>query len=158
MSEERNRLIDVTLDEDLLASASVNAEHERRVALFDLKEANAFHVVGEDRGPYVLHLANADGRLALEVRDGVGVRVRVHQMSLSPLRKIMKDYALICDSYNNAIRTAPPSQIEAIDMGRRALHNDAGEVLVKALEERFTIDLETGRRLFTLICALHVRG
>lgn len=158
MSADKNRLIDVILDEDSLASASANAEHERRVALFDLKEANVFAIVGEDRGPYVLTLANVDGRLALDVADANGARVKLHQMSLSPLRKIMKDYAMICDSYNDAIRHAPPSQIEAIDMGRRALHNDAGEVLMKALEERFTIDLETGRRLFTLICALHVRG
>ncbi len=158
MSEEKNRLTDVTLDEDSLASATANAEHERRVALFDLKEANSFAVVGEDRGPYTLHLALIEGRLALDVLDGQGERVWLHQMSLSALRKVMKDYALICDSYNNAIRTAPPSQIEAIDMGRRGLHNDAGEMLVKTLEERFIIDLETGRRLFTLICALHVRS
>jgi uncharacterized protein (UPF0262 family) len=158
MSEDKNRLIEVTLDEETLAPVSPNAEHERRVALFDLKEANSFAVVGEDRGPYALGLANVDGRLALDVLDAAGARVRMHQMSLTPLRKIMKDYAFICESYNNAIRTAPPSQIEAIDMGRRAMHNDAGEVLMKALEQRFVIDLETGRRLFTLICALHVRG
>lgn len=158
MSEEKNRLSDIVIDEDSLAPASANAEHERRVALFDLKEANSFAVVGEDRGPYVLQLANIDGRLALDVLDAEGARVRLHQMSLTALRKVIKDYAMICESYNNAIRNAAPSQIEAIDMGRRGLHNDAGEMLIKSLEDRFTLDLETGRRLFTLICALHVRG
>jgi uncharacterized protein (UPF0262 family) len=155
VSEERNRLVDVTLDEDSLAPASANAEHERRVALFDLKEANSFAVAGEDRGPYRLHLGMIEGRLAFTVSTAEGDAARQHQ---TPLRKIVKDYALICESYNNAIRNAPPSQIEAIDMGRRAMHNEAGEVLMKALEERFVMDLETARRLFTLICALHVRS
>jgi len=155
---ERDRLLDVTLEESSLAPASANAEQERRIALFDLKEANTFSVTGEDRGPYLLKLAFADGRLAFDVGDMAGTPVRRHHMSLSPLRKLMKDYALICESYHAAIRDAPPSQIEAIDMGRRGLHNDAAEILKKALEAHFAIDGETARRLFTLICALHVRG
>jgi uncharacterized protein (UPF0262 family) len=158
MSAESNRLIDVTLDESSLPPASSNAEQERRIALFDLKEANSFEVVGEVRGPYVLALALADGRLALDVTDEQGAAVRSHHMALSHLRKIIKDYQIICDSYHDAIRVAPPQQIEAIDMGRRALHNDAAEVLKKALEEKFAVDLETARRLFTLVYALHVRG
>lgn len=155
---ERNRLIDITLDEASLPPAGSNAEHERRIALFDLKEANSFTVVAEDRGPYVLALALADGRLVLDVSDGAGQRVRVHHMALSPLRKLIKDYAIICESYHAAIRDAPPQQIEAIDMGRRSLHNDAGETLVKALQDKFALDLDTGRRLFTLIYAMHQRG
>ena len=99
-----------------------------------------------------------DGRLAFDVVDEAGARVRQHHMSLSPLRKLIKDYALICESYYAAIRDAPPSQIEAIDMGRRGLHNEGGEILKKALEAHFVIDNETARRLFTLICALTVRG
>jgi uncharacterized protein (UPF0262 family) len=158
MSKERNRLADVLLDEASLAPATPNAEHERRIALFDLKESNSFIVQGEDRGPYVLTLAMAEGRLALDVANEAGERVVLHYMAMSTLRKMIKDYALICESYHNAIRNASPSQIEAIDMGRRGLHNEAGEVLQSALEERFAIDLETARRLFTLVCALSVRS
>ena len=156
MSEDR--LIDVRLDEASLAPASPNAEHERRIALFDLKEANSFAVVGHSRGPYVLTLALAEGRLALDVADEKGERVCLHQVALSGLRKLMKDYALICDSYHDAIRTASPSRIEAIDMGRRGLHNEAAEVLQMALADRFAVDTETARRLFTLVCALYVRS
>ncbi len=155
---EKNRLIDVTLDDASLAPASANVEHERRIALFDLKEANLFAVADEDRGPYTLVLASAEGRLAFDVSDAAGERVCLYHMPLSPLRKMIKDYAFICESYHSAIRSAAPSQIEAIDMGRRGLHNEAAEVLMDTLRERITIDLETARRLFTLICALHVRG
>ncbi|MGE0740868.1 MAG: UPF0262 family protein [Hyphomonadaceae bacterium] len=158
MSEERNRLADVALDEASLAPASPNAEHERRIALFDLKESNSFSVAGEDRGPYSLLLAMTEGRLAFDVADSAGERVCLHHMPMSGLRKIIKDYAMICESYHAAIRNASPSQIEAIDMGRRGLHNEAAEVMVDALADRFTVDLETARRLFTLVCALHVRG
>jgi uncharacterized protein (UPF0262 family) len=155
---ERNRLIDVTLDEGSLAPASTNAEHERRIALFDLKEANSFGVNGEDRGPYQLAIAHIEGRLAFDVLNEAGERVVLHYMAMSVMRKLVKDYVLICDSYHNAIRTASPSQIEAIDMGRRGLHNEAAEVLQDALRDRFAIDLETARRLFTLVCALQTRG
>lgn len=155
---ERNRLAEVSLDEVSLAPASPNAEHERRIAIFDLKESNSFAVVGEDRGPYVLALGMAEGRLVLEVSDTDGERVITHQAALGALRKLVKDYALICESYNAAIRDAPPSRIEALDMGRRGLHNEAAEVLQEALASHFTVDNETARRLFTLVCALHVRG
>ncbi|HRE42624.1 MAG TPA: UPF0262 family protein [Terricaulis sp.] len=155
---DKNRLIDVALEEGSLAPASPNAEHERRIALFDLKESNSFAIVGADQGPYLLSLAIHDGRLAFDVSDEAGARVCLHHMPLSPVRKIVKDYAFLCESYHTAIRSAAPSQIEAIDMGRRGLHNEAAEVLQDTLRERFTIDLETARRLFTLICALHVRA
>jgi uncharacterized protein (UPF0262 family) len=158
VSEERNRLVDVSLDEASLAPASPNVEQERRIALFDLKEANSFEVVGEDRGPYLLKLAMHEGRLALDVSMEAGDRVCLHHVALGSLRKIIKDYAMICDSYHAAIRNAAPSQIEAIDMGRRGLHNEAAEVLVEALNDKVKVDLETARRLFTLVCALHVRG
>lgn len=158
MSGDSNRLVDVLLDESSLAPASPNVEHERRIALFDLKEANTFAVAGDASGPYVLTLASAEGRLAFDVATPAGARVCLHHMPLSALRKMIKDYAMICESYHTAIRNAAPSQIEAIDMGRRGLHNEAAEVLMEQLEERFTFDLETARRLFTLICALHVRG
>ncbi len=153
-----DKLIEVVLDEASLAPASVSAEHERRIALFDLKESNAFAVIGQARGPYVLTLSMQEGRLALDVGDQQGDRVSMQYVAMSALRKLIKDYALICDSYHNAIRNASPSQIEAIDMGRRGLHNEAAEVLQEALAAHFAIDLETARRLFTLVCALHVRG
>jgi len=158
MSDARNRLTDITLDEASLAPASPNAEHERRIALFDLKEANAFQIAGEDRGPYTLLLGMSDGRLAFDISDSSGARVLLHHLALGNLRKLMKDYVLICDSYHSAIRTASSAQIEAIDMGRRGLHNEAGELLQEALGEKITVDLETARRLFTLVCALHTRG
>lgn len=155
---ERNRLAEISLDEASLAPASPNAEHERRIAIFDLKESNSFAVVGEDRGPYVLLLGMAEGRLVLDVGTEGGERVIMHQAPLGGLRKLVKDYAFICDSYNAAIRDAPPSRIEALDMGRRGLHNEAAEVLQEALASHFTVDTETARRLFTLVYALHVRG
>lgn len=158
MASERNRLLDVTLDENSLAPASTNAEHERRIALFDLKESNSFEVGGEDRGPYMLVLSLQEGRLALDVSTEQGERVVLHHVAMSSIRKLIKDYTFICDSYHNAIRTGSPSQIEAIDMGRRGLHNEAAELLTEALGDKIKIDVETSRRLFTLVCALHVRG
>jgi uncharacterized protein (UPF0262 family) len=158
VSEERNRLFDIALDEDSLAPASTNAEHERRIALFDLKESNSFEVCGVDRGPYALTLSLSEGRLALDVAAQDGDRVCLHHVAMSSLRKLVKDYLFICDSYHDAIRTAAPSQIEAIDMGRRGLHNEAAEVLTEALGAKIKVDVETARRLFTLVCALHVRG
>jgi uncharacterized protein (UPF0262 family) len=155
---ERDRLTDISLDEASLAPASANVEHDRRIALFDLKESNSFAVAGEDRGPYVLLLGMSEGRLVLDVSDETGARVILHHAAIGSLRKIVKDYTFICESYNAAIRDAPPSRIEALDMGRRGLHNEAAEVLQEALASHFTIDTETARRLFTLVCALHVRA
>jgi uncharacterized protein (UPF0262 family) len=154
---ERNRLIEVTLDESSLAPASPNAEHERRIALFDLKECNSFALVGQDRGPYALSLTMNDGRLVFAVADEAGAAVCTHALAMSFLRKTIKDYAMICESYHAAIRTAAPSQIEAIDMGRRGLHNEAADMLIEALAGRIVLDLETARRLFTLVFALSVR-
>ena len=156
--DDRNRLIDVTLDEGSVAPASPNIEQERRIALFDLKEANSFTIVGQDRGPYLLTLSVADGRLIFDLATEANEAVCRHPMSISGIRKLVKDYALICESYFEAIRNAPPSRIEAIDMGRRGLHNEAAEVLMSELKDAFTVDLDTARRLFTLVCALHVRG
>lgn len=158
MSADLNRLVEITLDEASLAPASSSVEHERRIALFDLKEANRFLVKGHDGGPYVLSLAMADGRLAFDVADQSGARVCVHYVAMSSVRKLIKDYVMICESYHAAIRSAAPSQIEAIDMGRRGLHNEAAEILQEAMAERIEIDLETARRLFTLVCALNARG
>ncbi len=153
-----HRLVDVILDESSLAAASADSEHERRIAIFDLKEANAFEVEGHDEGPYVLTLSMNDGRLVLDVaRDADKQSIRVLVLSLSPFRRIIKDYFMVCDSYYQAIRTATPQQIEAIDMGRRGLHNEGSELLAQRLAGKFKVDFDTARRLFTLICALHVR-
>src|SRR5688572_9024531 len=117
-----------------------------------------FAVKDQDRGPYKLALSVDDGRLVMVVSDEAGAEVLTHPLSLAPVRRLIKDYFLICESYYSAIRDASPMQIEAIDMGRRGLHNEGAEVLAKTLEAKFSIDFETARRLFTLICALHVRN
>lgn len=158
MSEDKDRLVDITLDEDSLAAQSQGAEHERRIAMFDLMENNAFAIEGKDAGPYKLFLSTQDGRLVFDVQSEDGAKVLTHQLSLAPFRRLIKDYFLICESYYAAIRDAPPAQIEAIDMGRRGLHNEAGDTLVDALDGVVRMDHETARRLFTLICALHTRA
>ena len=158
MSSGRDRLADVVLEESTLPPATPGIEHERRIALFDMKETNSFVVVGVDRGPYVLRVSVSEGRLALDVADTDGDRVMTHHLPMAGLRKLMKDYAIVCDSYHAAIRAAAPSQIEAIDMGRRGLHNEAAELLMEAMAERILLDLETARRLFTLVVAMYARG
>lgn len=154
----RDRLIDIHLDPDSLAAASADAEHERRVAIFDLLEQNSFVVDGADSGPYRLALAIVDQRLTFRVTDEAGAEVRTLVLSLSPFRKVIRDYFLVCDSYYAAIRTSSTAQIEAIDMGRRGLHNEGSELLSERLAGKLAIDHDTARRLFTLICALHVRA
>jgi uncharacterized protein (UPF0262 family) len=156
--ESRDRLSSVTLDEASLPPASRNVEQERRIALFDLTESNSFAIIGEDKGPYALALNLEEARLVMSLAGADGAAVMVYQLSLSPFRKLIKDYFLICESYYAAIRDASPAQIEAIDMGRRGLHNEGAETLSNALQAKFKIDNETARRLFTLICALHVRS
>ena len=154
----RDRLIDVTLDEASLAAASADAEHERRVAIFDLLEANVFAVEGADGGPYRLGLSIVDQRLVFGIAGEAGADVKTVILSLAPFRKVIRDYFLVCDSYFTAIRQATPAQIEAIDMGRRGLHNEGSELLTERLAGKIRTDFDTARRLFTLICALHVRG
>jgi uncharacterized protein (UPF0262 family) len=155
---ERNRLTDVRLDEASLAAANADAEHERRVAIFDLLEANTFAVEGMDEGPYALFLSIIDQRLVFRVDRENGDELHTFILSLAPFRKVIRDYFLVCDSYFSAIRSATPAQIEAIDMGRRGLHNEGSTLLSERLAGKVAIDFDTARRLFTLICALHVRG
>ncbi|WID95373.1 UPF0262 family protein [Bosea vestrisii] len=155
---ERNHLVAVTLDEASLGRGAADQEHERAVAIYDLIERNHFAVPDFDGGPYAVHLALVERRLAFEVRNADGAPVVTHHLSLTPLRRIIKDYELVCDSYYAAIRTATPSQIEAIDMGRRGLHDEAAVLLVERLANKVEIDRETARRLFTLIYALHWKG
>jgi uncharacterized protein (UPF0262 family) len=159
MSEgTRHRIGAVTLDEASLAAASANAEHERRVAVFDLVETNRFEIPEIDAGPYALTLSSEDGRLIFSINGADGAEVSQHQLPLTPFRRVIKDYFLVCDSYYAAIRDATPSQIEAIDMGRRGLHNEGAEMLADALQAKYKVDFETARRLFTLMCALYVRS
>ncbi len=153
-----DRLADVTLDEASLSAASADVEHERRVAIYDLLEQNHFRVDGCDNGPYRLHLAIMEKRLVFDIADREENRCAVIGLSLSPFRRIVKDYFLICESYYQAIRTATPSQIEAIDMGRRGLHNEGSELLKERLRGKVEVDFDTARRLFTLVCVLHWRG
>jgi uncharacterized protein (UPF0262 family) len=152
------RLVDVELDESI-GRSTPDIEHERAVAIFDLIEDNCFRPVGDDRGgPYRLKLSLVDAKLIFAVRRADGSDVVTHILSLTPLRKIVKDYFFICESYYEAIRTASPSQIEAIDMGRRGLHNEGSQALQERLAGKIEMDTDTARRLFTLVCVLHWRG
>ena len=157
MSEARkkHRLQAVQIDEASLAPMTRDVEHERQVAIFDLLEENYFQPVDAETGPYDLVISLIDGRLALDI-TGPGY-ARRHLLSLSPFRGVIKDYFMICESYYQAIRQSTPSQIEALDMGRRGLHNEGSERLRERLEGKVTTDLDTARRLFTLVCALHRR-
>ncbi len=154
MSE--HRLESVTLDEATLPSGTAEIEHERRVAIFDLIEKNSFAPVEAPGGPYRLALSLQDNRLVFEVTGREFSRT--YALSLTPLRSVLKDYLLICDSYYEALRGTSPSQIEAVDMGRRGLHNEGADLLKARLDGKVEIDHETARRLFTLVCALYRRG
>jgi uncharacterized protein (UPF0262 family) len=151
-----HRLATVELDAATLPAATAEIEHERRVAIFDLVEKNSFEPAGAAGGPYALKLALVDGRLAFEI-TGPDFR-RVHGLSLTPLNKVVKDYIAICDSYYEALRGTSPGQIEAVDMGRRGLHNEGAELLKARLDGKIAVDHETARRMFTLVTALYRRG
>ena len=146
----------ILIDEDSLAAASRDQEQERQVAIFDLLDGNYFEPAEASGGPYDLKLSLVENRLAFDIA-GPDYERR-HLLSLSPFRGVIKDYFMICDSYYAAIRNASPQQIEALDMGRRGLHNEASELLRRRLEGKIETDVDTSRRLFTLICALHWRG
>jgi uncharacterized protein (UPF0262 family) len=154
----KQRLARITLDEGSIGRSGPDIEHERAVAIYDLIEENVFAPADHDGGPYALQLSIAENRLVFDIREEDGTPVMAHFLSLTPLRRIVKDYFLVCDSYYKAIRTATPSQIEAIDMGRRGLHNEGSELLRERLKEKIEIDFDTARRLFTLICVLHWKG
>jgi len=151
-----HRLQTVELDEQSLGAASRDQEQERQIAIFDLLEENYFHPEGAEGGPYDLRMGLIDNRLVFDIR-GPNYERR-HILSLSPFRGLIKDYFMICESYYQAIRSSTPTQIEALDMGRRGLHNEASEVLRKRLAGKIETDVDTSRRLFTLLCALHWRG
>ena len=155
-ADRRHRLDAVVIDEVSLAPASPEQEHERQIAIADLLDANVFEPDGAPGGPYQLRIGLVENRLDLDIA-GPGWAMR-HVLSLAPFRRIVRDYLAICQSYYEAIRNATPAQIEAIDMGRRGLHNDGSELLRERLEGKVKLDVATSRRLFTLLCALHWRG
>lgn len=156
--DKRTRLVSVMLDEASLGRGNPDQEHERAIAIWDIIEENHFSIPGHDGGPYILRISLVDRKLALEIMQQDGAHVVSHLLSLSPFRKVIRDYELICESYYAAIRTASPAQIEAIDMGRRGVHDEASELLRERLSGKVGVDFDTARRLFTLLFALHWKG
>jgi uncharacterized protein (UPF0262 family) len=155
---EQARLVEVTLDDTSIGRNNAEVGHEREVAIFDLLERNAFALEGHDGGPYTLHLSLADNRLVFTVGDQERAPIQHVMLSLSPFRRLVKDYFLICESYYQAIKTQPASKIEAIDMGRRGIHDEGSQLLMERLRGKIAVDIATARRLFTLLCALHWKG
>lgn len=152
-----HRLCDVVLDETI-GRSTPDVEHERAVAIFDLLEENSFVPLGHPGGPYRLNLSLMEQRLIFSIKTEAGEDVATHILSLTPFRRIVKDYFLICESYYAAIRSSTPSQIEAIDMGRRGIHNEGSQTLMDRLSGKIGMDFDTARRLFTLVCVLYWRG
>lgn len=151
------RLCDVVLDESI-GRSTPDVEHERAVAIFDLIEENSFEPNGHAGGPYKLNISLVDSKLVFTIRTEDEQAVATHILSLTPFRRIIKDYFMICESYYEAIRSSTPSQIEAIDMGRRGIHNDGSQTLMDRLSGKIKVDFDTARRLFTLVCVLYWRG
>jgi uncharacterized protein (UPF0262 family) len=156
-ADRRSRLVAVTLDAASIGRAPPDIEHERAVAIYDLVEENSFALNGHP-GPYRLVLSLADRRLVFDIRSEAGEPLVAHALSLTPFRRVVKDYFLICESYFKAIRSGSPSRIEALDMGRRGVHNEGSQILMDRLKGKIEVDFDTARRLFTLICVLHWRG
>lgn len=153
----------IVIDDSALPPPTPEIEQERKVAIFDLLEQNEFRIVGKDgravpEGPYTLHLAIRDKRLVFEIKTEAGDVAAEFHLSLGPFRQVVKDYYQICESYFEAVKRLPPSQIEAIDMARRGIHNEGARVLADRLEDKVELDTDTARRLFTLICVLHFGG
>jgi len=151
------RIARIDLDERSLARASADIEHERKVAIFDLLEQNVFSPNGAPDGPYNLRLSIVETRLVFDIRTDEDQALGQIILSMTPFRKIIKDYFLLCESYYDAIRNANPAQIETIDMARRAMHNEGSTILMERLDGKVEMDFDTSRRLFTLICILHMK-
>jgi uncharacterized protein (UPF0262 family) len=151
------RIAKIDLDERSLAPATADIEHERKVAIYDLLEENYFKPIGAGEGPFELYLSNVERRLVFDVRRTGGEALGQVHLSMTPFRKIIKDYFMLCESYYDAIRNAAPAQIETIDMARRGMHNEGSEILQERLKDKIELDSNTARRLFTLICSFHMR-
>ncbi len=157
--DPNSRIVAVTLDEESIGRSGPDIEHERAIAIYDLIEQNLFAPDGHDgKGPFTLHIGITGSRLMFDIRKEDGTPVVAHLLSLTPFRRIVKDYFMICDSYYQAIRTATPDKIEAIDMGRRGIHDEGSRTLQERLKGKVRLDFETARRLFTLITVLHWKG
>ena len=157
MTGDQKRLIKIALEEESAIRRSPEIEHERAVAVFDLLAENLFDLVGDAVGPYCLRIGIRENRLVLNIRDAEETPIQEIILPLSPLRSLVRDYFRVCEAYYEAIKTASPSRIEAIDMGRRGIHNEGAEILQRRLAPKIEMDEQTSRRLFTLICVLHVR-
>ena len=152
------RLSSITLDERTIVRRTREIEQERDVAIYDLLESNSFAPTGSQGGPYRLVLGVEENRLTFDIQLEDSTQHGKVMLSLTPFRRVIKDYFLVCESYYKAIRHAPPSQIEALDMGRRGLHDEGSKLLLERLKGKIAIDHDTARRIFTLICVLHLRG
>jgi uncharacterized protein (UPF0262 family) len=152
------RLAGIVLDEASVVRRTREIEQEREIAIYDLLESNSFTPVGSNGGPYNLVLAIEENRLVFDIRLSDDAPHGKVMLSLTPFRRVVKDYFLVCESYYKAIRNAPPSQIEALDMGRRSLHDEGSKLLQQRLAGKIELDFDTARRLFTLICVLHLKG
>ena len=157
-ASDPNRLIAVTLDPASIGRGSPDQEHQRKIAIYDLIECNSFALPDRAQGPYDIEISLVERKLALAIRHETGPLLVTHLLSLTPLNRLIRDYEMVCDSYFKAIRTAAPAQIEAIDMGRRGVHDEAAVILRERLAGKVEIDHDTARRLFTLVYALQWKG
>lgn len=155
---DTQHIANIYLDERSVVRLSAQVDHERKVAIFDLLEDNSFDPVDATPGPYNLILSIEDNRLLFDIRNIADRKLIKFSLPVAAFRRIVKDYFMICDSYYEAIKRSSPSQIEAIDMGRRGLHNEGAEILRERLVGKAEIDQNTARRLFTLVCVLHIRA
>ncbi len=154
-----DRIVDISLDDRTVIRRSPEVEHELNVAIYDILETNSFAPVGDFRGPYKVHLSIEERRrLVFDIADEADREQGRVALPLIPFRRIVRDYFHICESYYDAIKRLSPAQIETIDMARRAIHDEGAGILIERLDGRIAVDEETARRLFTLICVLHIRG
>lgn len=156
--ETRNKIKSIRLDEKSVVRRNPDVEHERAVAIFDLLEDNSFALAQGPEGPYCVVLRLEEDRLIFDISDEAETLLETVALSVKPFRRVVKDYFSVCETYFEAIKTASPSRIEAIDMGRRGLHNEGSDMLRDRLEGKVALDFDTSRRLFTLLCVLHIRG
>ncbi|MCB2108061.1 MAG: UPF0262 family protein [Rhodobacteraceae bacterium] len=159
-AERRRSIVKLQLDERSMLRRRPEVEHEREVAIFDLLEENFFVLRGDPAhaGPYHIYLRVIEDRLVMDVRDTAETKIREINLPIKPFRMVIKDYFIVCESYFDAIKASSPSQIEAIDMGRRALHNEGADTLRERIAADVEIDGPTSRRFFTLLCVLQMRG
>ena len=158
-SASRDRIADIRIDPASVVRGNSAIEHEREVAIFDILDGNTFALAGHDAGPYTVDIAIADDRVVMKVFAGDGADpLATHAIPLTPFKRLLKDYFMVLDSYYQAIRSGQPSRIEAIDVGRRGLHDEGSNLLIEKLDGKIAIDFDTARRLFTLLSALHWKG